>query len=809
MKNFITITSSSPPLSILLHQTDVRAIANRYAAQLQFCCAQNPISHSLAQSVHANIITSGFKPRGHILNRLIDIYCKSNNIVYARYLFDKIPKPDIVSRTTLISAYSELGNVNFAKYIFDEAPLSIRDTVSYNAMITGFSHNNDGYNAIKLFNEMRKYGFKPDNLTFASLLSAAALVAHDERECKQLHCNVVKAGADLFVSVLNALISLYVKCGFSLSSPMSDARKLFDQMEKRDELSWMNMITGYVRNGEIESARELFDGMNENLQVAYNAMISGYVQHGFMLKALEMFKSMHLEGIELDEFTYTSVISGCANSGLFLIGKQVHGSILRTGWRPASKLALPVNNALVTLYCKCGKVDQARQIFDSMLEKDHVSWNAILSGYVSVGRIDGAKNVFNAMPEKDLLTWMVMISGFAQNGYGEDALKLFDRMRTEDLAPCDYSFAGAITACASLGALEHGRQLHAQLIQLGFNSSLSAGNALITMYARCGVVEAAHVVFHTMPYIDSVSWNSMITALGQHGHGLQALKVFDLMLQENIKPDRITFLIVLTACSHSGLVKEGCEYFESMDNVYGITPDEDHYARFIDLLCRAGKISEANDLIQNLPFKPGAPIWEALLNGCRIHGNMEVGIQAADQLFQLTPQHDGTYILLANMYADAGRREDMAKVRMMMRERGVKKEPGCSWLEVANKVHVFLVDDTSHPQVHEVYTYLRELGVKMRKLGYVPDTKYVLHDMESEQKEYALSTHSERLAVGFGLLKLPRGATVRVLKNLRMCGDCHTAFKFISKLVEREIVVRDGRRFHHFRNGECSCGNYW
>ncbi|KAI3955668.1 hypothetical protein MKW92_013730 [Papaver armeniacum] len=393
-----------------------------------------------------------------------------------------------------------------------------------------------------------------------------------------------------------------------------------------------------------------------------------------------MFKNMHLEGIELDEFTYTSVVSGCANSGLLLIGKQVH----------ASKLALPVNNALVTLYCKCGKVDQARQIFDSMLEKDHVSWNEILSGYVSVGRIDGAKNVFSAMPEKDLLTWMVMISGFAQNG----------------------------------------KQYH-------------------------------HLL-----------------------------------------------LIVLTACSHSGLVKEGCKYFESMDNVYGITPDEDHYARFIDLLCRAGKISEANYLIQNLPFKPGAPIWEALLNGCWIHGNMEVGIQAADQLFQLTPQHDGTYILLANMYADAGRREDMEKVRMIMREQGVKKEPGCSWLEVANKVHVFLVDDTSHPQVHEVYTYLRELGVKMRKLGYVPDTKYVLHDMESEHKEYALSTHCERLAVGFGLLKLPRGA-LSSYKNLRICGDCHIAFKFISKLFEREIVVRDGRRFHHFRNGECSYGNYW
>ncbi|KAI3930545.1 hypothetical protein MKX01_036991, partial [Papaver californicum] len=392
--NIIVTTSfyTSPPNRCPCH----RKLVCRSTTVLLYPESHISISCPINSCQHNHLWFQGTRPHS---NRLIDIYCKSNNIVCARYLFDKIPKPDI-------------------KYISDESPLSIRDTVSYNAMITGFSHSNDGYNAVKLFNEMRKYGFRPDNLTFAS--SAAALVAHDEKECKQLHCNVVKTGADVFVS--------------------------------------------------IESARELFDGMNEKLQVAYNAMISGYFQHGFMLKVLEIFKSMHLEGIELDEFTYTSVISGCANSGLFLIGKQVHGSILRTGWKPASELALPVNNALVILYCKCGKVDQARQIIDSMLEKDHVS----------VGRIGGAKSVFSAMPERGLLTWMVMFSGLAQNGYGEDALKLFDRMRTEGLAPCDYSFAGAITACASLGALEHGRQLHAQLIQLGFNSSLSAGNALIS-----------------------------------------------------------------------------------------------------------------------------------------------------------------------------------------------------------------------------------------------------------------------------------------------------------------------------------------
>ncbi|KAF9624982.1 hypothetical protein IFM89_016802 [Coptis chinensis] len=444
-----------------------------------------------------------------------------------------------------------------------------------------------------------------------------------------------------------------------------------------------------------------------------------------------------------------------------------------------------------------------------MLERDLVSWNAILSGYVNAGRVGDGKQLFDVIPEKNLLTWAVMISGFAQNGLGEEALKLFNCLRVEDHEPCDYTFAGAIIACAGLGALEHGRQLHAQLVRFGFESSLSAGNALMTMYAKCGVVEAAHHVFITMPYVDSVSWNAMIAALGQHGHGEEALKLFKEMLKENILPDRITFLTILSACSHAGLVNEGCQYFNCMKQMYGINPGEDHYARFVDLLCRAGKISEAKQVIETMPFEPGALVWEALLAGCRIHGNMDLGVQAAQKLMDLMPQHDGTYVLLSNMYANVGRWADMANVRKLMRDKGVKKEPGCSWIEVARKVHVFLVNDTMHPEVQEVYNFLEELGGKMRKLGYVPDTKFVLHDVGFEQKEYVLSTHSEKLAVGYGLLKQPREATIRVLKNLRICGDCHTAFKFMSKVVEREIVVRDGKRFHHFKSGECSCGDYW
>lgn len=792
---------------------DVRKVANRYATLLQLCRSRNPTSYPLAQTIHAHMIAFGFRPRGHILNRLIDIYCKSSNITYARHLFDVIPEPDIVARTTLISAYSAAGNLKLAREVFGGTPLSMRDTVFYNAMITGYSHNDDGHAAMELFRDMRREAFRPDNFTFTSVLGALALIADREKQCQQVHGAVLKSGTGFVTSVLNALISVYVKCASSplesSSSLLGAAKKLFDEMPERDELTWTTIITGYVRNDDLATARGILDGMTEKLEVAWNAMISGYVHRGFIQEALEMFRKMHMMGIRLDEFTYTSVISACANGGLFKHGKQVHAYILRTERKAEPDFSLSVNNALVTLYWKCGKVDEAREIFNTMPVRDFVSWNAILSAYVNVGRIEEAKSFFKEMPERNILSWTVMISGLAQNGFGEEGLKLFNQMRMEGFEPCDYAFAGAITSCAVLGSLEHGRQLHAQLVQLGHDSSLSAGNALITMYARCGIVEASNCVFLTMPYLDSVSWNAMIAALGQHGYGLQAIKLFEEMLKEDLVPDRITFLTVLSACSHAGLVKEGRHYFDSMCGFYGITPGEDHYARLIDLLGRAGKFSEAKDVLKSLPFEPGVAIWEALLAGCRIHGNMELGVQAAEKLFELMPQHDGTYVLLSNMYATAGRWNDVAKVRKLMRDRGIKKEPGCSWVEVENKVHVFLVDDTVHHEVQAVYNHLEQLVLEMKKLGYIPDTKFVLHDMENEHKESVLSTHSEKLAVVFGLMKLPLGATIRVFKNLRICGDCHNAFKYMSKVVGREIVVRDGKRFHHFRNGECSCGNYW
>ncbi|KAJ8446332.1 hypothetical protein Cgig2_005863 [Carnegiea gigantea] len=804
--NFVFAHNTSFP------KVELRALADRYTAQLQLCCPPSSFSHSYAQIIHAQMIISGFSPRGHFLGRLIDIYCQSNNLSYARHLFDKIPQPDVVATTTMVSAYCSVGKLKEARRIFDETPLCIRDVVCYNAMITGYNHNDDGAATVELFKEMLGNGFRPDHFTFSGVLSGLSLVADYERDCNQLHCAIVKSGMGCFTSVLNALIFLYVKCACSLfvesSSLLDVGRELFDGMREKDELTWTTMIAGYVRNDDLVSAQQVFDLRSEKPVAVWNAMISGYLHHALYPEALGLFRRMINEGIQFDEYTYTNILSLCGDSGLFSQGKEIHACILRKEEKWGLEFSSSVNNALITLYSRCEKIREARHIFEEMPVKVTVSWNAILSGYVNAGHISDAIHFFHKIPEKNLLTWAVMIAAYAQSGLGEESLKLLNQMRLEGFQPCDYTFAAAVTACSNLGALDQGRQLHALVIRLGFEPSLSTTNALITMYGRCGIVEAAHLIFKTLPSVDSISWNAMIAAFGQHGHGCQALQLFEQMLEVGIKPDRITFLNILTACSHAGLVDEGSRYFNLMHS-YGVSPQDDHYARLVDLFCRAGKFSDARQLIEKMPFEPDAPMWEALLSGCRLHGKLDIGIEAAERLLHLVPQHDGTYILLSNMYAAAGKWDDVTRVRKLMRDMGVKKEPACSWIDVENKVHIFFVDDTSHPEVQAVYAYLEKLGPRLRELGYAPDTMYVLHDVESEQKEYSLSTHSEKLAVAYGLLRLPIGATVRVFKNLRICGDCHNAIKYISKLVQRQIVVRDGKRFHHFKNGECSCGDFW
>jgi pentatricopeptide repeat protein len=552
------------------------------------------------------------------------------------------------------------------------------------------------------------------------------------------HAHMIKTGVPNDVLVTNYLVNMYAKCG-----SVKDALYLFEKMPERSLVSW-------------------------------NTVVSAYTQSENGIEAIKIVWRMQQEGVRPDKFTFTSVLRACATVMALAEGKQVHTLIVKSD----TDSNVFVESALVDMYGKCGSIEEARQVFDKMPERNLVSWNA-------------------------------MIAGFAQNGEGEEALNVFRQVQRAGVNQNQYTLSSALSACASLAAVQEGNQVHVVSIKTGFQYDVFVGSALVDMYAKCGSIKDAHSVFDKMPKRNVVSWNAMITGFAQHGRGNETLEIFEQMQQAGVKPNDITFVCVLSACSHAGLVNEGQHYFDSMTGDYGITPRIHHYACMVDLLGRAGHLYEAEDLINKMPYEPNAAVWGSLLGACRIHGHMELAQRAAERLFELEPQNAGNHVLLSNIYAAAGRWDDVEKVWKLMKDSGVKKDKGRSWIELKNKVHVFVVGDRSHPLTEEIYSVLERLTEQIKEAGYVPETNYALHDVEDQQKEHLLGHHSEKLALAFGLISMPSGFTIQIKKNLRVCGDCHTAFKFISNIVGREIVVRDTNRFHHFKNGKCSCGDYW
>ncbi|KAJ7250553.1 hypothetical protein O6H91_19G018800 [Diphasiastrum complanatum] len=439
---------------------------------------------------------------------------------------------------------------------------------------------------------------------------------------------------------------------------------------------------------------------------------------------------------------------------------------------------LVVGTAIVTMYGKCGSLKDARKMFDKMLERNLVSWNA-------------------------------MIAAYTQHGYGKEALELFKQMQLEGLHPDKVTLVSILDACASVTFLEIGRYIHAWIVNDTVNSDVSINTAVLNMYGKCGELEDAQGLFDGMPHRDTVSWNALIAAYSQHGEGAFARKLFGQMQWEGTNPNQVSLVSILSACSHAGLMEEGFHYFCAINVDHGIVPLMDHYACMVDLLGRSGRLNDACTFVMSMPFKPGAVVWMTLLGACRVYKNVELAKWAAEQLLEVDNQNDAPYVVLSNIYAAAGRWEDVVRVRTMMKERCVKRQPGRSLIEVEGKVHEFLVSDSSHLQREEIYKELQRLSYQITKVGYVPDTQLVLHDVEEEEKEDMIWEHSEKLALSFGLISTPSGTPLRIIKNLRVCSDCHTAIKFVSKVVGRDILVRDSNRFHHFQHGMCSCGDYW
>ncbi|KAJ7515252.1 hypothetical protein O6H91_22G007900 [Diphasiastrum complanatum] len=789
-------------LELMVQQTTKPPI-HAYVCLLKGCSRRKALAEG--KQVHALIVQSVLDSNIVLANTLVHMYSKCGSVLHAHKVFSNMPQHNVYSWTAIISAYAENGEVEAA---------------------------------INLFQQMQETGLAPDKVLFVLLLKACARLAALEQG-RQLHSHIIKRGFQSDVIVGSTLVNMYAKCGCT-----EDARELFDNMSERDVVSWTAMIAGYAQNGlgkealalyeqmkqegmqpnnvtfvlllkacaslaaleqgkqlhsEIiksgfqsdvvvgntlvdmyakcgctEDARELFDNMSERNVVSWNAMIAGYAQNGLGKEALALFEQMKQEGVQPNNVTSVLLLKACASLAALEQGKQLHSEIIKRGFQSD----VVVGSALVDMYAKCGCTEDAREVFDNMSEQDVVSWTA-------------------------------MIAGYAQNGLGKEALALYEQMKQEGMQPDNVTFVLLLKACASLAALEQGKQLHSEIIRSGFQSDVVVGSTLVDMYAKCGCTEDARELFDNMSEQNVVSWNAMIAGYAQNGLGKEALALFEQMQREGTKPNEVTYISVLSACAHSGLVDQGHYVFDSMCKNHGVTPTREHYACMVDLLVRAGCLADAELFINKMPIQPHSVIWMTLLGAARNHGHMEIGRRAFDCVVKLEPKNAAPYVLLSNIYAAAGRKDELAKIRNEMKEAGVKKKPGCSWIEVDNQLHAFVVGHATHPQSKEIQAELDRLVGLMKKAGYKPNLSFVLNDVEDEEKENALCGHSEKLAIAFGLINTPSGRPIRIKKNLRVCGDCHNATKIISKIVGRDISVMDANRNHHFKDGFCSCGDYW
>uniref|UniRef100_A0A1D1XER9 Pentatricopeptide repeat-containing protein At5g66520 n=1 Tax=Anthurium amnicola TaxID=1678845 RepID=A0A1D1XER9_9ARAE len=477
--------------------------------------------------------------------------------------------------------------------------------------------------------------------------------------------------------------------------------------------------------------------------------------------------------------TYPSLFRVCA----LRTGLSLHAHVLKFVGDAQDRF---VRTALVSFYSRCGRVDVCRHLFDRIPHPDLACWNAILSAYSHLNSDrDHCRDC-------------------------EEALVLFHEMQLSNTRPHEITLVSVIGACGTLGALSQGMWLHAcvqRSIQVLMNHFV--GTALIDMYGKCGRLDLAVQVFDKLPLKDTLCYNAMLRGLAMHGHGQHALKLFGVMRGDGVRVDEVTLLVVMSACAHAGLVDEGRRCFSEMKALFGIEPRVEHYGSLVDLLSRAGCVEEAEETIKKMPMRPNAAVYRALLAACRIHKQFEIGERTIGCLLQLEPDHGGNYVLLSNMYANKSRWEDVTRVRKMMKDQGINKDAGCSFLEIGGSIHEFVRGDMSHPNSREINAMLEEMGRKLQVSRHQPRTEEVLFDIEEEDKEDTLSYHSERLAVAFALVASKPGTPIHIIKNLRVCDDCHSSTKLISKIYNREIIVRDRSRFHHFRYGKCSCLDFW
>ncbi|KAI3811627.1 hypothetical protein L1987_21353 [Smallanthus sonchifolius] len=591
---------------------------------------------------------------------------------------------------------------------------------SWNTHLRDLTKHGNYQQCLTLYRQMLRSTATPNAFTFPVVLKSCAVLSLPISGT-QLHSHIIKTGCYSEPFVQTALISLYGKCSF-----IKDAHKVFDESPH-----------------------------SQKLTVCYNALVSGYTRNDQFVTGYELFSRMRLLGVRVDAVTMLGLIPGCTDPGQLKFAESLHCFVVKCGLDNDFCVA----NCLLTMYVRCGSKEVARKFFDCMMNKELATWNA-------------------------------MISGYAQNGYAMEALELYKEFESSGLDANPITLVGVLSSCAHLGAQRIGIDLEKKIQNSSFKHNIFLNNALINMYARCGNLTKAQEFFDSMVEKNLVSWTAIIGGYGMHGEGETAVRLFDEMVRSNIRPDGPVFVSVLSACSHAGLTDTGLDYFDSMEMKYGLKPGAEHYSCVVDLLGRAGRLDDAQRVIKTMPMEPDGAVWGALLGACKIHKNVDLAEYAFDRVIKLEPTNIGYYVLLSNLYTEVNNTEGVLRIRVMMREKRLKKDPGYSYVEHKGKTHLFVAGDHNHPQTDEIFAMLNRLD-----------------DLINVSS--GTMVHSERLAIAFALLITEVGEDILVIKNLRVCGDCHVFIKLVSKVVDRRFIIRDPTRFHHFKDGVCSCKDYW
>ncbi|XP_015899403.1 pentatricopeptide repeat-containing protein At1g53600, mitochondrial [Ziziphus jujuba] len=683
---------------------------------------------------HPSLISAKAQSSGRLLvycNSQITKYGRNGNILEAESLFNRMPNRDTISWTAMLTAYAQNGEIVKARDLFDKMPQ--RNTASYNAMISAYIKNSCMIDeAAELFRRIPEC----NAVSYAAMVTGFVQAGMFDK-AEKLYSETPVRLRDPVCS--NALISGCLKLG-----RLGEAFRVFDGMLDRDVVSWSSMVDGCCKLGKIVDARCLFDRMPGRNVVTWTSMIDGYMKNEEFEEGFKLFLEMRREQkMEINSTTFSVMFEACGSFAGYEEGIQMHGLVSRTGF----DFDVFLGNSIITMYCRFGYLDAASKIFHLMRKRDVVSWNSLIAGYVQCNETEEAFKLFHRMPIKNVVSWTTVISGFFNQGLSDKAIHLFEMMPEKDSVSWtalvsgfvnngDYekafrwfiqmlrravrleplTFSSMLSASAGLATLNQGVQIHALVLKMGLEFDLSIQNALVSMYSKCGNVVDAYQIFTKINSPNVISYNSMITGFSQNGLGEEALNLFSKLQNEGCGPNEVTFLGVLSACVHVGLVEEGWKYFKMMKPLYSIEPGPDHYACMVDLLGRAGLLDKAMELINSMPFDSHPGVWGALLGASKTHLRLDLAQLAAQKLMELEPDNPTPYVVLSNLCSLSGKKQDGDQVRMAKKSKGLRKSPGCSWVILKDMVHLFLAGDQSHVDWEKIKVILWLITMEMRHL---------------------------------------------------------------------------------------------